>query len=110
MRDPNPVAVDGQLANRSSLKAYPGEVTVEGVGLMDAALIVACISGAVALGSAALSRATQLQVTRLESSTQLQVTKLESKLREKERQSQLSRKPRSYSIVTAVPYWTPPGS
>jgi hypothetical protein len=44
---------------------------------MDAALIIACISGAVALVSAALSRLTQLQVT-----------KLESKLRAEERQSQ----------------------
>ena len=62
---------------------------------MDAAVVVACISGAVALVSAALSwwtqkrqRSTQLQVTELQRSTQLQVMELESKLRAEERQAQ----------------------
>jgi hypothetical protein len=55
---------------------------------MNAALVIACISGAVALASAALSRSTQLQVAKLQKSTQFQVTELESKLRAEERQSQ----------------------
>src|ERR1700675_5145929 len=62
---------------------------------MDAAIVVACISGAVALVSAALSvwtqrqqRSTQLQVTELQRATQLKVTELESKLRAEERQAQ----------------------
>ena len=62
---------------------------------MNAAIVVACISGAVALVSAALSvwtqrqqRSTQLQVTELQRATQLQVTELESKLRAEERQAQ----------------------
>jgi hypothetical protein len=64
------------------------EAIVEGIDPMDAALIVACISGAVALVSAAFSMSTQLKVTKLQTSTQLQVPELESKLRVEERQSQ----------------------
>jgi hypothetical protein len=51
---------------------------------MDAAIVVACISGAVALVNAALSWWTQKR----QRSTQLQVTELESKLRADERQAQ----------------------
>jgi hypothetical protein len=59
---------------------HPGEIASDSVGLVDTALVVACIAGGVALVSAALSGWTQLQVTNRERESKAEERRSDAKI------------------------------